>query len=217
MKKGPIILGLTGSIAMGKSETSKIFSRLGIPVFDADASVHQMLAKGGEAVTAVSTMFPGVVQGDAVDRRILGDLVFGNARELKKLEAILHPLVAKARKRFLRLAGAARARVVVMDVPLLYETGGKDACHAVVVVSAPKCVQRSRALRRPGMSEKKLEYILDKQTPDHLKRKQADFVVLSGLGKRPALTKVSSVLRTVHSGQVSGKKLVMPAGGGRSA
>ena len=94
--------------------------------------------------------------------------------------------------------GAARARVVVMDVPLLYETGGKDACHAVVVVSAPKCVQRSRALRRPGMSEKKLEDILDKQTPDHLKRNHADFVVLAGLGKRPALTKVSSVLRTVH-------------------
>ncbi len=217
MKKGPIILGLTGSIAMGKSETSKIFNRLGIPVFDADASVHQMLAKGGEAVTAVSKIFPGVVQGDAVDRRMLGDLVFGNARKLRKLEAILHPLVAKARKRFLRLAGAARARVVVIDVPLLYETGGKDAYHAVVVVSAPKFVQRSRALRRSGMSEKKFEDILDKQTPDHLKRKQADFVVLTGLGKRAALIKVSTMLRVVHSGQVSGKRLVMPVGGGCSA
>jgi len=215
--KGPIILGLTGSIAMGKSETSKIFSRLGIPIFDADASVHQMLDEGGEAVTAVSEIFPGVVQGHAVDRRMLGDLVFGNACKLRKLEAILHPLVAKARKRFLRLAGAARARVVVMDVPLLYETGGKDACHAVVVVSAPKFVQRSRALRRPGMSEKKLENILDNQTPDYLKRKQADFVVPSGLGKRAALIRVSSVLRKVHSGHISGKKLVMPVGGGHGA
>jgi len=202
---------------MGKSETSKIFGRLGVPVFDADASVHQMLAKGGEAVTAVSEIFPAVVQDREVNRRMLGDLVFGNARKLRKLEGILHPLVANARKRFLRLAGGRRARVVVMDVPLLYETGGTDACHAVVVVSAPKCVQRSRALRRPGMSEEKFEDILEKQTPDYLKRRQADFIVLTGVGKRAALTRVSRVLRKVHLGQVSRKKLVIPFRGGRGA
>jgi len=217
LQKAPIILGLTGSIAMGKSETSRIFGRLGVPVFDADASVHQLLAKGGEAVTTVSKAFPGVVRDDAVDRRILGDLVFSNAGKLKQLEGILHPLVAQARKRFMRLAGGRRARVVVMDVPLLYETGGGDACHAVVVVSAPKCVQRSRALRRPGMSEKKFEDILRKQTSDHSKRRQADFIVLSGLGKRAALTRVARVLRKVRLGQVCGKKLVMPIHGVRGA
>lgn len=202
---------------MGKSETSRMFSRLGVPVFDADAVVHRILAKGGEAVPAVSKSFPSVVRGDAVDRRMLGDLVFGHAGELQKLEQILHPLVAKARKRFLRLAGGARARVVVMDVPLLYETGGREACHAVVVVSAPKCVQRARALRRPGMSEKKFAAILAKQTPDHLKRRQADFIVLSGLGKRAARARVSCVLRWVYLGRVSGKKLVTLARGGRYA
>ncbi|MEE2694646.1 MAG: dephospho-CoA kinase [Pseudomonadota bacterium] len=217
MSKGPIILGLTGSIAMGKSETAKIFGRLGVPVFDADASVHQMLARGGEAVTAVSKIFPSVVREGAVDRRMLGDLVFGNSGKLRALELILHPLVARARKRFLRLAGGARTRVVVMDIPLLYETGGSDACHAVVVVSAPKCVQRSRALRRPGMSEKKFNSILEMQTPDHVKRRQADFIVLSGLGKRVALTRVTRVLQTMYFAQVSGKKLVMPIRGGQSA
>jgi len=200
VRRRPIVLGLTGSIAMGKSEAAKMFRRFGVPVFDADAEVHSMLDQGGEAVGAVSKAFPSAIRNGAVDRRSLGDRVFGRAEEVRKLETILHPLVGKARNRFVRLAGASRAAVVVMDVPLLFETGGSGRYHAVVVVSAPHFVQRSRALKRPGMSEKKLSSIIEKQISDQCKRRRADFVVLSGLGKRNAYISVSRILRLVRSG-----------------
>lgn len=207
MRRRPIILGLTGSIAMGKSDAAKVFGRLGVPVFDADAVVHRMLAKGGEAVEVVARSFPGVINDGAIDRRRLGDRVFGKGNELKKLEHILHPLVGKARNRFLRLAGASRTRVVVMDVPLLFETGGMAGYHAVVVVSAPHFVQRSRALRRPGMTTERFASIVQKQVPDHLKCRQADFIVFSGLGKRSALIRICRILRMARAGLVWRGKL----------
>jgi len=192
---------------MGKSEVAKVFRRLGVPVFDADAAVHSMLAQGGEAVELVARSFPDVINDGAIDRRRLGDRVFGKGTELQKLEHILHPLVGKARNRFLRLAGASRAGVVVMDVPLLFETGGVTGYHAVVVVSAPHFVQRSRALRRPGMTTEKFASILQKQVPDNLKCRQADFIVFSGLGKRSALISICRVLRTARAGLVWRGKL----------
>ena len=184
---------------MGKSEAAKAFERLGVPVFDADATVHSMLGKGGAAVEAVARSFPGVVKKGAVDRGKLGDRVFGKSKDLKKLELILHPLVGKARKRFLRSAGISRARVVVMDVPLLFETGGAGGYDVVVVVSAPYFVQRSRALRRPGMSKERFATILQKQIPDRLKRRQADFIIFSGLGKRSALVSIRAILGVLRS------------------
>jgi len=192
---------------MGKSETAKAFKRLGVPVFDADSAVHRMLGKGGEAVEAVSLSFPGVVDDGVIDRRKLGDRVFSDGKELKKLELILHPLVDKARKRFLRSAGVSRARVVIMDVPLLFETGGGGGYDAVVVVSAPHFVQRSRALSRPGMSAGRFDSILQKQIPDRLKRRRADFIIFSGIGKRNALVSIRNILAALRLGLGQRKNL----------
>ena len=202
MRRSPIILGLTGSIAMGKSEAAKVFGRLGVPVFDADAAVHSMLARGGEAVEVVAKSFPGVINDGAIDRQRLGARVFGKGNELQKLELLLHPLVGAARNKFLRRAGGSRAGVVVMDVPLLFETGGMAGYHAVVVVTAPHFVQRSRVLRRPGMTADRLASILQRQVPDRLKRRQADFIVCSGLGKRSALISIRRILCAVRAGLV---------------
>jgi dephospho-CoA kinase len=176
------ILGLTGSIAMGKSATARMLGRLGLPIHDADACVHQLFATGGRAVAPISDAFPDVVENGAVNRVRLGSRVFGKPNALKQLEAIVHPLVRDERDRFLALHRRRRAKLVVLDVPLLYETGGQAICDEVMVVSAPAFLQRRRALARPDMTPEKLASILARQMPDHEKRKRADVVIATGLG-----------------------------------
>ncbi len=189
-----VILGLTGSIAMGKSATAQMFRRLGVPVHDSDAEVHNLMARGGAAVAAVEAAFPGVVKNGAVDRAALGQRVFGRPDELQKLEAILHPLVGKSREQFRRRHIARGTPVVVYDIPLLYEVGADALCDEVVVVSAPKFLQRQRVLRRPGMSAERLKSILARQMPDADKRRRADFVVPTGLGKAETLRHIKQIV-----------------------
>ncbi|MGB8183291.1 MAG: dephospho-CoA kinase [Stellaceae bacterium] len=191
------ILGLTGSIGMGKSTASALLTDLGVPVYDADRAVHALLAPGGAAVKRVVRAFPAAKTGKGVSRPKLGKLVFGKPKALKRLEAILHPLVRQQEKAFLRQMRARRARLVVLDIPLLYETGGEKRCDAVAVVWAPAALQRTRVLRRPGMDAKRLRAILAQQLPDRVKRARADFAVPSGLGRavtRRALARIVAAL-----------------------
>jgi dephospho-CoA kinase len=188
------VLGLTGSIGMGKSETARMFRRLGVPVYDADAAVHRLLGPGGAAVGPVGQAFPGVVRDGRVDRAALGARVFNDPPALKRLEAIVHPLVGQAQRRFLARAARRRRPLVVLDVPLLFETGGEARTDAIAVVSAPVRLQRQRVLGRPAMSRAKLDGILAQQLPDRLKRQRADFVIPTGLGRRPALLAVRRIV-----------------------
>lgn len=177
------IIGLTGSIAMGKSTTAAMLKRQGIPLHDSDASVHRLMAKGGRAVGAIAAEFPEAVIDGRVDRAILGGLVLGHPERLRKLETILHPLVRQETVRFLKRCCRQRRQVVVLDVPLLFETKADQRVDAVLVVSAPAWLQRQRVLSRPNMTEAKLKAILAKQTPDTQKRRWADAVIPTGLGK----------------------------------
>ena len=187
------VLGLTGSIAMGKSTAAALLRRLGVPVYDADATIHRLLASGGAGVVPVAAAFAGVRRGQAIDRAALGRLVFGNALALAKLEAILHPLAAREGKRF--LARNTRRRLVCLDVPLLLETGGERRCDFVVVVSASATIQRQRALARPGMRAEKLADILARQMPDAKKRRRADLVAITALGKLATLRTLKKAAR----------------------
>ncbi len=189
------ILGLTGSIGMGKSVTATMFAEEGVPVHDADAVVHKLYE--GDATPLIEAAFPGTTANGKVDRDRLGQRVLGDALALARLEQIVHPLVARARDKFLSEAERSGARVAVLDIPLLYETRGDTRCDAVVVVSAPLDVQRQRALERPGMTEQKLETILAKQTPDAEKRRRADFVVDTSQGFDRAREQVRDILRAV--------------------
>ncbi|MDA0996999.1 MAG: dephospho-CoA kinase [Proteobacteria bacterium] len=193
-----LIIGLTGSIAMGKTVAAGYFRRLGVPVHDADAAVHRLLAPGGGGVAAVGAAFPGVVIDGAVDRKALGKQVFGNAAALKRLERILHPLVRRSETAFLGRACRERRRVVILDVPLLFETGGEARCDVVCVVSAPPELQRRRALARPGMTEDRLAAVLARQMPDREKRRRADFVIRSGRGRAQALQDVRRILKVLQ-------------------
>ena len=189
------VLGLTGSIGMGKSATAKMFAEEGVPVHDADAVVHALYE--GEATPLIEAAFPGTTSGGKVDRDKLGKRVLGDADAIKRLEAIVHPLVAMARDKFLSEAEKSGAPVALLDIPLLYETKGETRCDAVVVVSAPAAVQRQRALERPGMTEQKLETIIAKQMPDAEKRRRADFVVDTSQGFDHARTQVRDILKVV--------------------
>ena len=175
-----IVVGLTGSIGMGKSNAALALRRLGIPVHDADGAVHALLGPGGRAVRQVAAAFPRALAGNRIDRKILGDLVFGDTLALRRLEAILHPMVRQSSRVFLAAAARRRDRVVVLDIPLLYESGSEKAVDAVIVVSAPKQVQRQRVLARRGMTEEKFRAILARQVPDTKKRRRADYVVTTG-------------------------------------
>ena len=194
-KASMFILGLTGSVGMGKSATAKMFADEGVPVHDADAAVHALYE--GEAVAPIEAAFPGVTANGKVDRVKLGERVIGHPEEIRKLERIVHPLVAKVRDGFLRDAERAGARVAVLDIPLLYETGGERLCDAVVVVSAPAEVQRTRVLERPGMTEAKFAAILAKQMPDAEKRARADFVIDTSRGFDAARAQVRDILARV--------------------
>ena len=198
-RTGPRVIGLTGSIGMGKSTTAAMLHARGMPVFDADAAVHAMMAEGGRAVAEIGTAFPGVVLGGAVDRGKLGRLVFEDADALGRLERIVHPKVGQAERMFLRRAGRERRPMVVRDVPLLFETGGQRRCDWTVVVSAPRRIQAARVLARAGMTRGRLEAIRAKQMPDAEKRRRADFVVHTGWGLRFARDRLSAVLRRVRA------------------
>lgn len=174
----PYILGLTGSIGMGKSAVAAMFRGLGVPVFDADAAVHALQGPGGALLAPIEAAFPGTTGPQGVDRSKLGAAVFGDAQALKRLEAIVHPAVGAMRKSF--LAENAGHPLIVFDIPLLFEKGGWEQVDAVLVVSAPAAVQRARVLARPGMTEAKFEQILKLQVPDAEKRARADHVIDTG-------------------------------------
>ena len=173
-----IVAGLTGSIAMGKSTVAGMFAELGVPTFDADDSVRAFYA--GEGAKAVEAAFPGVTVSGQVDRERLGSQVLGDPEALKRLEGLVHPAVAQARAHFVERAVDAGRRLVIVDVPLLFETGGEARVDLVIVVSAPAAIQRERALARTGMTEAKLESILSRQTPDADKRRRAHFIIDTG-------------------------------------
>jgi dephospho-CoA kinase len=195
-----ITVGLTGSIGMGKSTTAAMFAAEGVPVYDADAEVHALYAKGGAAVAPVEAAFPGAVVDGAVDRTLLSQGVVGKPDELKRLEAIVHPLVGATRAGFFEAAAAAGADIVILDIPLLFETGGESRVDAVVVVSAPADLQRARVLARPGMDEAKLEAILARQMADVEKCARAHFVIDTGKGLDHARAQVRDVLTRLRSG-----------------
>ena len=189
------ILGLTGSIGMGKTATAAMFADEGVPVHDADAVVHRLY--DGEATPLIEVAFPGTTSGGKVDRGKLGERVLGDKEAIARLEQIVHPLVTRARERFVADAERSGAKVAVLDVPLLFETGGDKRCDAVVVVSAPADTQRARAFERPGMSEDKFSAILAKQMPDSEKRARADFVVDTSQGFDFARAQVREILKAV--------------------
>ncbi|WP_300377483.1 dephospho-CoA kinase [Henriciella sp.] len=189
-----IILGLTGSIGMGKSATAKMFAEAGIPVYDADAAVHSIYEKGGLAVTPLGERFPGVVVDGAISRQRLRDIVLEDPDAMKDLEGIVHPLVGETQIRFRQEAKASGARLAVLDIPLLYETGGDKRCDYVAVVTAPEEAQRERVMSRQEMSEADFEKILDKQVPDADKRARADFIISTAFGFEFARTHVNAII-----------------------
>ncbi len=194
-----IVLGLTGSIGMGKTTAGHNFSDLGIPVFAADAIVHDLLGPGGEAVGEIGAVFPGVEAGGAIDRARLGAIVFAEPSELRRLEAILHPRVRAARARFLKDAEARGEAIVVLEVPLLFEGGGDSDCTHVAVVSAPAEIQRARVLTRPNMTAEKLDAILAQQMPDAEKRHRADFVIPTGGDKAKSLRAIRDIVTMLRA------------------
>jgi dephospho-CoA kinase len=200
------VLGLTGSIGMGKSATATMFRSAGAPVHDADAAVHALYR--GAAAVLIAKAFPGTVVDGIVDRPALSREVIGSPERIRELEAIVHPLVRTERDRFLAQAVAARAPVAVLDIPLLFETGGEKDCDAVLVVTASAEVQRERVLARPGMTAEKLAAILDKQMPDARKREKAHFLVDTGRGLAAAERQVRGILRALAGRP--GRVLVRP-------
>lgn len=189
-----MLLGLTGSIGMGKSTTAAMFREAGVPVYDADAAVHAAYAKGGACVEPLRAAFPGVVRDDAVDREALRQAVLGRPEEMKRLNGIVHPIIGRLRTSFFAEAEAAGADMVVMDIPLLFETGGDRNMDAVAVVSAPAELQRQRVLEREGMSPERLDAILAQQTPDAEKRARADFVIDTSRGLEPVREEVAEII-----------------------
>lgn len=190
-----IRLGLTGSIGMGKSATATMFREAGIPVHDSDAAVHRLYA--GAAAPLIEAAFPGTVKDGVVDRALLGATVLNNDAAMKKLESIVHPLVTETTLNFLATAEKAGHRLVVLDVPLLFEVGRDRDCDAIVVVSADPSVQRERVLARPGMTEAKFQAIVARQIPDSEKRRRAHFVIDTGRGFEAARRAVKDVIRTL--------------------
>lgn len=189
------VLGLTGSIGMGKSTTAKLFAEAGVPVYDADAAVHQLYE--GEAAPAIEAAFPGTTANGKVDRSKLSARVVHDPAAIKQLEQIVHPMLGASRQKFFADAEAAGAPVVVLDIPLLFETGGEKRVDAVVVVSTSPEVQRERVLARGTMDEAKLDAIIAKQTPDAEKRKRADFVVDTSHGLEPVRAQITHILAEV--------------------
>lgn len=198
-----IVLGLTGSIGMGKSNAAATLRRLGVPLFDADAVVHRLLGPRGAAVAVVEAAFPGVGdEAGGIDRQRLGQRVFRDPPALRRLEGIIHPMVRRAELRFVARERARRSRLVVLDIPLLFEAGGVERCNFVLVVSAPARLQRERVMRRPGMSEGRFADILRAQVPDREKRRRADFVVATALGRSVTFRRLKAIVRTLRRGDL---------------
>ena len=195
----PFILGLTGSIGMGKSAVAAMFRGLGVPVFDADAAVHELQGPGGACIVPIERAFPGTTGPQGVDRQKLGAAVFGNPGALKLLESIVHPEVAEMRRTF--LADNADQPLIVFDIPLLYEKTGKHDLDAVVVVSAPADMQRERVLARPGMTAEKFEQILKLQVPDEEKRALADYVIDTGVSLAETRHAVQRLVHAITRGE----------------
>jgi dephospho-CoA kinase len=200
----PVIIGLTGSIGMGKSTAATMLRRAGIRVFDADRAVHRMMATGGEAVPALAAAFSACARTDAdtgnisIDRACLSKHVANNPDDLKQLEIILHPLVRQAQQRARRDAACAKAPELVLDIPLLFETGGDQRCDLVIVVTAPVFLQRQRVMARPGMTQQKFKLLLGKQIPDKTKRCRADLVIQTGIGRKPTRTMLFQAIRDLR-------------------
>jgi dephospho-CoA kinase len=192
-----VVIGLTGSLGMGKSTALRFFAEAGVPVYDADEAVHRLYA--GEAVAPIEAAFPGTTGERGVDRAKLANAVLGDAAALARLEAIVHPLVRREEQRFVAAAESSGAKVAVLDIPLLFETGGDARVDAVVVVSAPAAIQRARAFERPGMTEEKFQALIAKQMPDVEKRRRADFIVDSSQGKDSARAQVHAILRQAEA------------------
>ncbi|MBM3597383.1 MAG: dephospho-CoA kinase [Alphaproteobacteria bacterium] len=194
-----IVLGLTGSIGMGKSAAATVLRQLGVPVHDADQAVHRLLGPGGSAVPRIAELFPqAIVSADGgvrVDRRALGAVVFGRPDLLKRLEAILHPLVRRSEQTFIRAHRSRRVGTVAIDVPLLFETGTEKRCDAAILVTAPAAVQAHRVLARPGMTSERFAAVRKLQMPERDKRRRADFVVMTGLSKRLTRDRLTAIVR----------------------
>lgn len=196
-----IILGLTGSIGMGKSTTAQMFMDEGIPVYDADAAVHKLYSAGGAAVGKIEIVFPGVLDSDGnIDRQKLGKVVLGDRDAMKRLEAIVHPLVQAEREKFLNTHLTEKAILVVLDIPLLFETGSENLADKILVVTAPEDVQKQRVMSRAGMTIEKFESILNKQLPDAEKRKKADFIIDTNQGMDQAREDVRGIIQTLKTG-----------------
>jgi dephospho-CoA kinase len=193
-----IIIGLTGSIGMGKSETSKMFAAQNIPVFDSDQAVHQLLGPKGAAVDIIEKIFSGCKKENEIDRQALGAQVFGNDSVLKKLEGILHPMVQKMRDDFVKTAGDNGQQIVLFDIPLLFEKNHQNDCDYIVVASAAADVQKKRVMERDGMSEQKFLDILEKQTPDQEKRRRADFIIQTDQGLDYAKDQVCKIIQKIR-------------------
>lgn len=193
------VIGLTGGIGMGKSTASAAFRRARLPVFDADAAVHRLQARGGRAVPAIERAFPGTVRDGAVDRAALRQAVVFDPAALKRLEAILHPMVRAEERAFLARARRAGKRAAVLDIPLLFETGGERRVDRVVVVSAPPAVQMARVRRRRGMTDAQTRAIIARQMPDAEKRRRADTVIRTGLSRHHALRQLRRLIREVQA------------------
>ena len=189
-----IVIGLTGSIAMGKTETARMFTRLGYPVFNADQIVHRLYSKGGKAVKVVAQAFPEALVGGAINRERLAARVMGKPQALKELEGIVHPLVHRQERAFLKAARAAGHQLAVLDIPLMFESRRLDDVDIVVVASAPAELQRARALGRPGMTIEKLNLMMERQVTDKDKRNRADFVVDTSRGLDDAFEQVRAVV-----------------------
>jgi dephospho-CoA kinase len=203
----PYLVGLTGSIGMGKTETARVFAQLGIPVYDADDAVHRLYEPGGAAVPEIAKAFPGCVANGRVDRAALAKAVAAEPEGLQRLEAIVHPFVAEEQQAFIDKAAADGAEMVVLDIPLLFETGGHARMDAVVVVTAPADVQRARVLGRPGMTEEKLDHILSRQMSDVDKRAGAHFVVETDKGFAHARAQVIDIVGALHARRLKEQKL----------
>ncbi len=192
------VIGLTGGIGMGKSTAAKAFRRARIPVFDADAAVHRLQAPGGAALPAIAAAFPGTVTSGVLDRGRLRAAVVGDDVAMKQLEGILHPQVRRMERAFLAQARRTRAPAAVLDIPLLFETGGEARVDLVVVVSAPPAVQVARVRRRRGMTDAQIRAIIARQMPDSEKRRRADLVVRTGLSRHEALRPLRRLIRTLR-------------------
>jgi len=189
-----IVIGLTGGIGMGKSTVAAQLELLGAKICCADAIVHRLLGKDGAAVAEVGKAFSGVVKNGAVDRKALGEIVFRDKKKLEKLEHILHPLVIAEENRFIEKEGRKGTKLVALDIPLLFETAGETRCDFTVTASAPELLQRQRVMKRPGMTEEKFRRIISSQMPDREKRRRAEHVVLTGLGKAHSFRQLRKIL-----------------------